>query len=42
MTLDMFMDTYLSFVDFQILCNITKVNNYFIGNLNSWIALPTK
>ena len=22
--------------------NITKVNTYFVGILNSWIALPTK
>jgi len=27
---------------FQNICNITKVNNYFVGILNLWIALPMK
>jgi len=39
-TLDMFVDT--SIPGFQIICNITKVKNYFVGILNSWLALPTK
>ena len=37
---DMFMDTLIC--GFQIIFNITKVNEYFVGILNSWIALPTK
>ena len=36
-TLDMFVDT--SICGFKIICNITY---YFIGILNSWIALPTQ
>jgi len=40
MTTDMFMDTWIH--GFQIIRNITRVNKYFVGFLNSWIALPTK
>ena len=40
MMVDMFMDTLIC--GFQIIFNITKVNEYFVGILNSWIALPTK
>jgi len=29
-------------MDFQIICNISTLNKYFCGILNSWIALPTK
>jgi len=39
MILDMFVDTLIC--GFQIICNIIEVNKYFIGFLNSWIALPT-
>jgi len=38
--MDMFLDTGIC--GFQIIHNITKVNNYFVGILNLWIALPTK
>ena len=34
-TLDMFVNTWIR--EFQIICNITKVKNYFVGILNSWI-----
>jgi len=42
MTMDMFVD--IGICGFQITCifNITKVNKYFVGILNSWIVLPTK
>ena len=42
MTLDLFMDTWIC--GFQIIYNSTNlnVNKYFIGILNSWIALPMK
>ena len=40
MTLDMFVDTWIC--GFQIICNITKVDNYFVGILNSGFALPMK
>jgi len=26
---------------FQIICNVTEVNKYLVGIINSWIALPT-
>ena len=39
-TMDMFMDTLIC--GFLIICNITKVNKYFVGILKSKIALPTK
>ena len=42
MFLDMFVDTWIEIYGFQIKCNITKVYKYFVGILNSWIALPTK
>jgi len=38
--MDIFVDTLVH--RFQIILNITKVNRYFVGILNSWIALPTK
>jgi len=38
--LDMFVDTWI--YGLQIKHNITKVNNYFVGILNSWIALQMK
>jgi len=38
-TLDMFV-TWIC--KFQLICNITKMNNYIVVILNSWIALPTK
>jgi len=37
---DMFVDTWIR--GFQLKSNITKVNKYFVGILNSWIALPMK
>ena len=40
MALDMFVNTWIS--GFQIICNSTKVNKYFVGILNLWIALPMK
>jgi len=42
MTMDMFVD--IGICGFQITCifNITKVNKYFVGILNSWIVLLTK
>jgi len=40
MTMDMFMDTLIC--GFQITCNKTKVNKYFVGILKSKIALLTK
>jgi len=39
-TTDMLVDTWIC--RFQIMFNITKVNKYFVGILNSWIALPKK
>jgi len=39
-TLDMFVDTWIC--GFQIMCSNNNMNKYFIGILNSWIALPTK
>ena len=39
MTMDMFVDTGIHV--FQIIPNITKVNKYFVGILNSWVPLPT-
>ena len=38
--LDMFVDTWIH--GLQIEHNITKVNNYFVEILNSWIALQMK
>ena len=41
MTLDMFMvDTWIR--EFRIICNITEVNSYLVGILNSWIVIPKK
>ena len=40
MTLDVFMDTWIR--GFQIICNFTEANNFFVGFLNSWIALSMK
>ena len=37
-TMDMSVDSWI--VDFKR--NITEVNKYFVANVNSWIALPTK
>ena len=37
---DIFVDTFIR--GFQIIRNITKVNIYFVGILNSCIGLPTK
>jgi len=37
---DMFVDTWI--LVFQIICNITEENKYFVGILNSWIVRPTK
>jgi len=39
-TMDMRVGTLIHW--FQIKHNITKVNEYFVGMINSWIALPTK
>ena len=39
LTLDMFVDTWIC--GFPIICIITKVNNYHVGTINLWIALPT-
>jgi len=36
----MFVDTWIC--GFQIICNITEVNKYFVGILNLCIALPMK
>jgi len=40
LTLDMFMDTWIH--GFLIKFIYSKVNEYFIGILNSWISLPMK
>ena len=37
-TLDIFLDTYIR--GFQIICNITRLNNVRI--FNSWVSLPTE
>jgi len=37
--MDMFVDLILLI---SIFLNIAKMNKYFVGILNSWIALPTK
>jgi len=39
-TMNMFVDSWI--LGFQIIRNITKVNNYNVGILNLWITLPTK
>jgi len=39
MTLDKFVDTSIRGYQ-NIICNITKLNKYFIGILNSWIEIP--
>ena len=39
-TLNMFVNTWIC--GFQIICNITQVYKFFVGILNSWIALSTK
>jgi len=38
--MNMFVDTWIH--GFQIKRNMTEVNEFFIGDLNSWIALPMK
>ena len=40
MTMDMFVDTCVC--GFQITVDIIRENKYFVGILNSWIALITK
>jgi len=40
MAMAVFVDTWIR--GFQIILNITKVNKYVVGILNSWIVLPTK
>jgi len=40
MTMDMFVN--ISIRGLQIIFHITKVNTYFVKNLNSWFAQPTK
>ena len=36
------MDMFLWTLEFQIIHSITKLNKFFVGILNSWIALPMK
>ena len=38
--MDMFVDILIC--GFQIIRIITKANKYFVGILNSWVALPMK
>ena len=40
MAMDVFVDTWIQ--KFKIIRNITKINKYIIGILNSWIVLPMK
>jgi len=40
MTMDMYKDTWIR--GFQIICNITKLNEYFVAILHLYIALPAK
>jgi len=41
-TMDMFVDTWIRGFQITGIRNITKVNNFFIRILNSWIPQPTK